>query len=91
VQRDVAAKMPFHQSGTTGWVMVAAGVIAWDLLAQETMSSAVHRACSTPQGTVLFIAGWGILTAHLLAVLPEKADPLMILLKAVKAGRLRRH
>ena len=62
-------------SGTTGWIALAAGVVVWDLLAEETMTGAFRRAHDSPMSRVAVTAAWGILTAHLFSVIPPRIDP----------------
>lgn len=69
---------PFHRSGNLGWVMIAAGVAAWDFLAEETLSDAFRRARSHPASAVAVGACWGILTAHLFGLIPPQADPIHV-------------
>jgi hypothetical protein len=52
------------------------------------MSQAFRRACATPAGRVVVITTWGIVTAHLLSVLPERADPLCLLVKVIRCRRV---
>lgn len=85
-----AVRRPFHQSGGAGWVLLAGLVVTWDATAPETMSAAFRRACSTPGGKAVVVAGWTVLTAHLLSVLPERADPLMLLVKVARSYRTAR-
>jgi hypothetical protein len=65
---------PALHTGAVGWAALAAGVLVWDFLATETLSSAFHRA-SRGRGGPVVVAGWVVLTAHLLGILPE-LDPL---------------
>ena len=62
-------------SGTTGWAALAVGVVAWDLLADETLTGAFRRAHDSPVSRVIVMAAWGILTGHLFSVLPVRVDP----------------
>ncbi len=63
-------------SGTTGWIALAAGVITWDLCAAETLTGAFRRGNLSPVGRVVVTAAWGILTGHLFSVIPARIDPL---------------
>lgn len=90
MEHRTAVKAPFHKSGGAGWVITAAVIIAWDAAAPETMSQAFSRACSTPAGKAVVITGWAIITAHLLSLLPERVDPLLMLVKATKVARYKR-
>ena len=79
-------------SGTTGWIALAAGVIVWDLLAEETLTGAFRRGNLSPVGRVVVMAGWGILTGHLFSVIPPRIDPLdfshfQVLLKRTNKGQ----
>lgn len=72
--------------GTIGWGLLAAGVIAWDVLAPETLSHAVDRALE--HKTMRYVA-WGvggIVTAHLFNVVKEEHDLVLIGADAVVKG-----
>lgn len=61
--------------GTLGWGIVAGFVVAWDVLAPETLSHAVDRALERPIGKYAAIGAVAVTGAHLLNVLPESIDP----------------
>lgn len=67
--------MERDKSGTWGWVGLVAGVVAWDVLAPETLSEAVDRALDS-RGRYLAIGAVAVTAAHLLNVLPEPIDPI---------------
>lgn len=73
---------PWFRSGTVGWILLGAGVLAWDLTAPETLSEAFRRAHQHPASKVVVIAAWGTLTLHLFNKIPERADPLHMILVA---------
>jgi hypothetical protein len=54
-----------------GWACIAAFVIAYDMTAEETLSSCFRRHRTNP----VVIAIWGSLTLHLFGALPPKYDP----------------
>lgn len=80
-------RLPWHQSGAAGWTLLALVVIGWDVAAPETMSDAFGRAAATPAGKAALVLGWGLLTAHLFAVLPDDRDPLRVVI--AEAQKLR--
>jgi len=61
--------------GTLGWVACAAGVAIFDIVANETMSSAFRRGLENPKTAAPVIGAWAVTTAHLFGVLPERIDP----------------
>ncbi len=61
--------------GTYGWAALAAGVAAFDILSPETLSHAVDRALERPVGRYFALGAIAVTAAHLVNVLPEKADP----------------
>lgn len=71
-------------TGATGWVITAGVVTAWDLLADETMSSAFERGVRHKLARPAVVASWAVLTAHLFGALPEKHDPFKIFIKRVR-------
>jgi hypothetical protein len=77
-----ALRLPFHQSGEAGWVLLVLLVAGWDIAAPETMSEAFRRMTGTPAGRVALTVGWGVLTLHLFNVMQDK-DPLNLLVGAV--------
>lgn len=76
---------PHH--GTVGWGLLAAGVLAWDIFAPETLSSAVDRALEHPRGRYAAIGGVAVTSAHLLNLLPERYDPFVRLFDVVNKAR----
>lgn len=70
-------------NGRNGWVMLVAGVAAWDLLFDDTLSEAFGRAAHGKGGPAV-VAVWAILTAHLFDVIPSGLDPFHLFLKRVK-------
>lgn len=73
--RNITVKNPESHSGTVGWACLAGFVLAWDVLAPETLSGAVDRALDHPVGRIVAIGGVAVTGAHLLNVLPEAYDP----------------
>lgn len=65
-------------TGAHGWLALGAFVVAWDLTAPETLSSAFARA---PWWAKL--AGLGFIAAHLLDLIPEERDPLSLVARRV--------
>ena len=63
-------------SGTTGWIALAAGVVVWDLTAGETLTGAFRRSHDSPVSRVVVMAAWGVLTGHLFSIIPARLDPL---------------
>ncbi|HUB42198.1 MAG TPA: hypothetical protein VMA72_25385 [Streptosporangiaceae bacterium] len=66
---------PWFKGGGAGWIVVGTVVVAWDLVAPETLSAAFQRARSSPVGFAVLAVTWGALTGHLFRVLPVQADP----------------
>lgn len=64
--------------GGVAWCYLAAAVLAWDLLAadEQTLSEAFRRSREHPASAVAVGVIWGMLTAHLWGLLPQRADPL---------------
>ena len=63
-------------SGTTGWIALAVGVVVWDLTAGETLTGAFRRSHDSPVSRVVVMAAWGVLTGHLFSIIPARLDPL---------------
>ncbi len=66
----------FLKSGHLGWLSIAAGVVAWDVLASDTLTESFRRAQAHPVSAVATGTAWWVLTAHLFGWLPERADPI---------------
>jgi hypothetical protein len=66
---------PWFKGGGAGWVVVGTVVVAWDVVAPETLSAAFQRARSSPVGFAVLAVAWGALTVHLFQILPGCADP----------------
>lgn len=62
-----------HQ-GTIGWGILAAYVVAWDIFAKETLSSAADRALDHQYMKWVAWGIGGMVTGHVLNLLPEKID-----------------
>ncbi len=75
--------------GSIGWVAIAAGVLAWDLLADETLTDAFRRAHAHPASRVVVVAAWAVLTGHLFGLIPDKADPFYVAYTATERMRHR--
>lgn len=64
------------RSSTKGWLGLAAYVVAWDLLADETLSQGFADAWRHPRRRWQVLAAWAFITAHLFCALPAPLDPL---------------
>lgn len=61
---------PPSRAANVGFALLAAGVVAWEVLAPETLSSGFDRYLDHPIGKYVAIGGVALLGAHLLN-LPE--------------------
>lgn len=59
-----------------GWCAVAGLVIAWDVLAPQTLSSYADRLLENPNTRWIPWAVGGIVAGHVLNVTPPKLDPI---------------
>jgi len=68
----VSGRAAWPRRGASGWALLVIGVVAWNVTApeDELMSDSFRR------GGPVVIGVWGLLTAHLLGVLPPRCDPL---------------
>lgn len=68
------------RNGSTGWAILAAGVLAWNAShaheEAEMLSQAFARGMQHPTGRFVVGAAWAILTLHLFDRLPDRYDPL---------------
>jgi hypothetical protein len=64
-----------HNHPGWGWIALAVLVAAADTTGERTMSDAFREASRHPVLGPPVIAGWCVLTAHLLGYLPPRLDP----------------
>lgn len=62
-------------SGTLGWLALAAGIVAWDALAHETLSHAFARGMENVKMRPAIIGAAAITAAHLFDIIPTAIDP----------------
>lgn len=74
VGKPALESMRKPHSANIGWAAIAAGVLAWDLFAPETLSEGVDRALERHK--VSTAAAIGFTAAHLANLLPESVDPI---------------
>lgn len=74
---------PEH-AGTWGWAGLVAGIVAWDLIAPETLSHAGRRALEHPIYKYLYVGAIGATALHLLDLYPEGRDPFKTSLERIK-------
>lgn len=62
---------------SVAWGVLAAGVVAYDVLCPpgETLSEGVDRALERQRGKWLALGGIAITAAHLANMIPEQVDP----------------
>lgn len=68
---------------TKGWIGLAAYVVVWDLLAEETLSHGFEDALKHPLKRWQLVLAWGFITAHLFCLIPRRYDPLRGLARRV--------
>lgn len=84
---DISHEIEPSHSGTTGWAILGGFVLAWDVFARETLSSAVDRALERPVGRYVAIGSVALTGAHLLNLLPERYDPFVQTFEALNRIR----
>jgi hypothetical protein len=90
----VIARTSWFRRGPAGWVLLAAGVLAWDLAAADgqTLSESFRRGQDIPAARFAAAVAWLVLTAHLFGLIPQRADPLhavYVIRDALRASCLR--
>lgn len=68
-----------EHAGSYGWALLGAGVLAWDVFAPQTLSSAYDRYLEHPVKRVLAVGAVAVTASHLLNLLPEQYDPIQII------------
>lgn len=61
--------------GKWGWLLIGGVVVAWDLIANDSLSAAFGRCDRKVTATATAVT-----TLHLFGLLPKKCDPFYILL-----------
>lgn len=69
--------------GSVGWLGLAASVVIFDVLAEETLSSAFSRGTENPRSRPFVIGALGITALHLMDALGP-LDPIDGLVKGVR-------
>ena len=72
-QETIGHRLNSDTCGNLGWACLAAGVVAWDIFAKETLSEAVDRSLLHNRAATL--GAIAITSAHLANLIPEKIDP----------------
>lgn len=74
----IRVDIPWFRRGSAAWVLLAVGILAWDLTAadDQTLSESFRRGADSPVARLVIVASWAALTAHLFGVLPHRTDPL---------------
>lgn len=69
---------PDARGGGWGWAGVAVGVLAFDVLAPETMSNYARRCIESDNPVVRALPPLigGVLLSHCLDITPERVDPI---------------
>jgi len=70
---------PQNNVGDYAWLGLAAGIVAWDVFAPETMSHASRRYMEHPIFKYLWVGAIGMTALHLTSVLPHYADPFYLI------------
>jgi hypothetical protein len=68
------------KAGTYGWALLGIGVLAWDILAPETLSSAADRALEHPVGKYVALGATALVGAHVVNLFDNYDIPDPILL-----------
>lgn len=67
--------------GTAGWIAVGVAVAVAEIADSRTMSAAFREAMEDPIAGPVICICYGILTAHLFGMLPQKYDPIHLFAK----------
>lgn len=73
--------------GTVGWGLLAAGVVAWDIYASETLTHAARRGLADRRARPIIMGAVALTSLHLLDRMPTNAvDPFVVAEKLSKAA-----
>lgn len=73
--------MEAGKTGKYAWVALAAGVVAYDLLGNDTLSASFRRGAENPHTRPLVYGALGVTAAHLAGILPTQIDPFYLALE----------
>lgn len=68
-----------NDPGVKKWAALAATVIALEVIGEETLTGACHRALDHKVGQYVVPFALGFTAAHLLRVIPREIDPYFLL------------
>ena len=71
-------------NGNVGWLIMLVYIIAWDILAPETLSDAFYKAFQHPFHKWWLIVVWVVITLHLFKLVPKRYDLIHIVTDWVK-------
>lgn len=66
-------------TGSEGWIGLGLFILAWDWLADETLTASFHRALQDPKKRWIPIVGFAMVSAHLwrpVNHIPPRYDPI---------------
>lgn len=81
-------KNPESRIGSVGWIGLTVGIVAWDVLAPETLSSAFDRYLDHPVKKYAAIGAVAVTGAHLLNIFDHLQVPDPISLMSTAATNL---
>jgi len=70
--------------GGVGWLIMLIYIVAWDCMADETLSDAFYRAVQHPFHKWWVIFVWVVITLHLFKLIPKRYDLVHIVTDWVK-------
>ncbi len=72
-------------NGNVGWLVMLIYIVAWDMLAPETLSDAFYKAFSSPLHKWWVILVWVVITLHLFKLIPKKYDLIHIITDLIRS------
>jgi hypothetical protein len=67
--------MERERAGTIGWACIGAFVLAWDILAPESLTHAFSRGVENPHTRPFVLGALAVTAAHLVDAIPHRYDP----------------
>lgn len=68
------------KTGKYAWAVLAAGIAAYDILGNDTLTASFKRGAENPRTRPFVYGALGVTAAHLCGVIPREIDPFYMLI-----------
>lgn len=77
-----------EHSGKYAWLGLAAGVAAYDLLSDDSLTASFKRGAENPHSRPFVYGALGVTAMHLCGLIPRAIDPFYMLIDKTPLGDL---